>query len=94
MAITQKYMGNVGLPTDAGMRGVEWVRLTLDGTLTSVTVTLPSTANGKTIRGCVGPTVSNNISDTGVAATTGFTAKFAAGSNGEKIDLFLICDGR
>lgn len=92
MAITQKYLGNVGLPTGQGFRGFEWVRLTLDGTATSVTVTLPSTANGKTIRGCAGPTVSNNIAAAGVAGTTGFTAKFAAGSNGEFLDLLLICD--
>lgn len=92
MAITQKYLGNVGLPTGAGMRACEWVRLTLDGSLTSVTVVLPATANGKVIRGAVGGLISHNIAAAGVAGTTGFTAKFAAGTNLEFIDLFLICD--
>jgi hypothetical protein len=91
MAITQKYLGNVGNPTDAGNRGLEWVRLTLDGALTSFAVTLPNTANGKLIRGCLGGT-SHNIPAAGVSGSAGFTAKFPAGTNGEFLDLLLICD--
>lgn len=90
MAITvNKNKGSVGLPADQGMTGFEHVRLTLDGSATSATVTLSTTSPIKTITGCCGGT-SNDIPAAGVAATTGFTVKFAAGTNAEFLDLLVF----
>jgi hypothetical protein len=92
MAITVTYTGPLVPPADPGCDGYERVRLTLDGSATSVAVTLPATAPGKRIMGCVGGT-SHNIGSSGVLGTTGFTVKFPAGTNGEFLDLLLICRG-
>lgn len=93
MAITNTRRGPVLVKPDFGQRGAEIVRLTLDASATSATVTLPAESTMKTILDCVGGT-SHNIPLAGVAATTGFTVKFAAGTNGEFLSLLLVGDGR
>lgn len=94
MAITNTYRGPAPmLPADLGNSGYFIVRLTLDGTLTSASVVLPSTSGIATIRHCFGGT-SHNIPAAGVAASTGFTVKFAAGTNGEFLDLLVQGDPR
>jgi len=93
MAITNTYKGDKVVVAHPGQDGFFHARLTLDGSATSASVVLPSTAGGKTILGCIGGT-SNNIPSAGVAGTTGFTAKFAAGTNAEFLDLLIIVAGR
>lgn len=94
MAITASYVGP-GVPvTDPGQDGFERVRLTSDGTGTTVLVTLPSTAPGKRIMGYFGPG-SGDIPATGVLGTTGFTLTLTGTAlvipNGAFVDLLLYC---
>lgn len=94
MAITNTYVGDAPmLNADLGNSGYFIVRLTLDGSATSAAIVLPTTAGIKTIRRCFGGT-SNNIPAAGVAASTGFTVKFAAGTNTEFLDLLIQGDPR
>lgn len=94
MAITVgKKEPIVGVPTALGQSGFMIVRLVLDGATTSFAVTLTANDPIKTIRGCVGGS-SHNIPVAGVVGTTGFTAKFAAGTNTEFLDLLIWGDGR
>jgi len=94
MAIGVTHIGDMpGLAPDLGLSGCHVVRLTLDGALTSVAVTLPSTSGIKTIRRCFGGQ-GHNIPVAGVAAATGFTVKFAAGANNDILDLLVQGDPR
>lgn len=94
MAITNTYVGDAPmLGADLGNSGYYIVRLTLDGSATSASVVLPSTAGIKTIRNCFGG-ISHNIPAAGVAASTGFTVKFAAGTNTEFLSLLIQGDPR
>lgn len=82
-----------GVPTDLGQSGFMRVRLVLDGTLTTFALALTAQDPVKTIKGCIGG-VSHNIPNAGVLGTTGFTVKFAAGTNTEFLDLLIYGDGR
>lgn len=94
MAITNTYVGPAPmLPGDLGNSGYFIVRLTLDGSATSASVVLPTTSGIATIRRCFGGT-SHNIPAAGVAAATGFTVKFAAGTNTEFLELLIQGDPR
>lgn len=94
MAIGVTHIGDMpGLPADLGLSGCWLVRLTLDGTATSVAITLPLTAGIKTIRRCIGG-AGHNIPAAGIAAATGFTVKFAAGANNDILELLIQGDGR
>lgn len=84
---------SAGVMTNLGQDGFTIVRLVLDGSVTSKAVTLNSNHPIKTIMGAVGGT-SNNIPVAGVAATTGFTVKFAAGTNAEFLDVLVWGLGR
>lgn len=96
MAITVSYLGPAYPPPDPGMLGYERIRLTGDGAAVSATVTLPATAPGKTILGCVGHGY-HNIPTAGVAAATGFTWSMngtaAVLPAATFIDLLLLCRG-
>lgn len=95
MAITVASKEPVcGVPTDAGISGFMKVRLILDGAATSFAVTLVASDPIKTIRGCIGGTSHNIPTAAGVAGTTGFTVKFAAGTNTEFLDLLIWGEGR
>jgi len=94
MAVTYVSLGAVPPVADLGQNGYELIRLTLDGTVTSKAITLDANSRIKTILGCVGASASHNIPAAGVAATTGFTAKFAAGTNAEFLDLLVYGQGR
>lgn len=94
MAITVTHIGDMpGLAPDLGLSGCHLVRLTLDGTLTTVAVVLPVTSAIKTIRRCIGG-AGHNIPVIGVAAATGFNVKFAAGANLDILDLIVQGDPR
>lgn len=92
MAVTAIDQGAAPmLNADFGNSGYHMVRLVLDGSVTSFAVTLPATSGIKTIRRCFGGT-SHNIPAAGIAAATGFTVKFAAGTNTEFLDLLIQGD--
>jgi len=94
MAITVGAKNPIaGVPTELGLSGFMQVRLVLDGTITTFALTLTAFDPVKTIRGCIGGT-SNNIPNAGVVGTTGFTVNFAAGTNGQFLDLLIYGDGR
>jgi hypothetical protein len=94
MAATATYRGDFpGLTPDLGLAGAAIVRVNLDGADTDVAITLPSTSAIKTIRHCFGGS-SHNIPAAGVAASTGFTLKFAAGTNLEFLDVIVQGDPR
>ena len=93
MAVTYTLIDPAAIPTNQGQNGFIIARLVLDGSTTSKAITLTSNNSIKTIKAAVGGT-SNNIPAAGVAGTTGFTAKFAAGTNAEFLDILIYGEGR
>lgn len=93
MSITYVTYPDAGVPCDTGRNGFMRAVLTLDGSATSKAVTLQSTDPIKTVVDVFGGT-SHNITSAGVTGTTGWTSKFAAGTNGEFLSLLIYGKGR
>lgn len=93
MAITYT-LSECGRPTDLGQDGALLCRLILDGSSTTVAITVPVETGMKTIKGIVGSgSVAANGIGSGVAGTTGFTLTTAAGTSGHAVDLLILGSG-
>lgn len=94
MAISYTVNEDAGLLTDLGRNGFVRVNYVLDGSTTSKSTTLSASSSIKTIFAVFGVAGHNVDPSAGVVGTTGFTAKFAAGSNADNLSALVYGSGR
>lgn len=94
MAVTYTVQEDAGILTDLGRNGFVRVNYVLDGSATSKATTLASTSSVKTIYAVFGGQGHGVDPVAGVAGTTGFTLKFAAGSNADHLSALVYGAGR